>query len=121
MFPFFPVRSGGVTLILLFCPPTPPQVFIWPELARASGCPHRWKRQPSLNRASQDLPSFWEMNLPQVKGTHEIVEERSPLSTHPTGPVAPTSTGSASLLYVEIGLKGFALEFNSLLALPGLL
>lgn len=61
------------------------------------------------------------MNLPQVKGTHKTVGEKSPLSTHRTGPVAPTSTGSTSLLYVEIGLKGFALEFNSLLALPRLL
>lgn len=60
--------------------------------------------------------SLWEMNLPRVKGIHKIVGERNPMSTHPTGSVAPASTGSASLLYVETGLKGFALEFNSLLA-----
>ena len=43
-----------------------------------------------------------------MEGIHKIVAERSPLSTCQTGSVAETS-----LLYVEISLKGFALEFNS--------
>lgn len=53
-----------------------------------------------------------------MKGRHKMVGERTPLSTHQTGSVAQTSPGSTSLLYVETGLEGFALEFNSLL--PGL-
>lgn len=47
-----------------------------------------------------------------------MVGEKSPLLTHQTGSVAQTSPGSTPLQYVETGLKGFALEFNSLL--PGL-
>lgn len=60
--------------------------------------------------------SLWEVNLPQVRGFHKIEKEVSRLSTCQTGSVAKNSTGSASLLYVEIGLKAFALEFSPLLA-----
>lgn len=44
LFSFFPIRSRGVTLILLFLGLR--EVFIWPELAHPSGCPPRCRRKP---------------------------------------------------------------------------